>query len=372
MDSKLFFCSEKIKEICRCSPVIIYGAGVMGKSLRLCLEGEPYRKVVKAFVVNDTGRNPKRIGTTPVMGIDEASEYKNTSIIVALNDTNMREAIDELSSKGFSKLIELNAAEDDWAYLKANYFLSNPDDCFTNFSMLPENLHSDCKTECKVYVVRSIYDKPVAREMALRLYEKNIQVGAALTDTRICDLSDEKGDNISNLNRQYCELTALYWIWKHCTEDYIGISHYRRRFDIDNSNIENISACKADIIVTVPVINTAGVGQQYCITHSEADWNIVREEVHKHSPEYDRSLEIVEKQIYFHAYNMFIMRREIMNEFCDWLFPILFSCTERIGVKADSYQNRYPGFISERLLNVFLYQNREKYNIFIANKKYLT
>ena len=228
------------------------------------------------------------------------------------------------------------------------------------------------KNSLSVYVVKSIYDKKIENDLPLRPYEKEIQVGATLTEKRICHLRDDDGDNISERNRQYCELTALYWLWKHAADDYIGISHYRRRFDISDEVFGGFGELKADIVVTVPVINTSGLGCQYCITHSKTDWEILRDEVHISSPEYDESFEFVEKQIYFHAYNMFIMRRDILRDFCSWMFPIVFACEKRIGTKEDTYQNRYPGFLSERLLNVFLYEHRNKYNIYVANKRYLS
>ncbi len=361
-----------IEQINKMDKIIIFGAGVMGKALKMCLEAKPFNKTISCFIVSDIGNNPASIDGVRVIDIQRASEYKNATIIVALNESNLPGAIEGLHSHGFNNLLILNAAGDEWSSIKAYYFLHNQNECYIPYKELPVEINDDGnKSKVAVYIVKSIYDKQIAGELPLKSYEKAIQVGSSLTENKICDIQDDKGDNISDRNRQYCELTALYWLWKNVSDEYIGICHYRRRFDVQEKLMKKIARIGADVIVTVPVINTAGVGYQYCKIHSENDWNILRDEVHKHSPEYDDSFAKVEQQIYFHPYNMFVMRKDILNEFCEWMFPILFSCEGRIGTKEDRYQNRYPGFLSERLLNVFLYKNKDKYNIYVANKKYL-
>lgn len=58
-----------------------------------------------------------------------------------------------------------------------------------------------------------------------------IQVGRAISSVDLGIQGDDTGDNISWKNRNYCELTALYWAWKNLKEvDIIGLCHYRRYF----------------------------------------------------------------------------------------------------------------------------------------------
>lgn len=71
-----------------------------------------------------------------------------------------------------------------------------------------------------------------------------IQVGRAISSVDLGIQGDDTGDNISWKNRNYCELTALYWAWKNLKEvDIIGLCHYRRYFLLKN-NIFNIGVQK--------------------------------------------------------------------------------------------------------------------------------
>ena len=125
------------------------------------------------------------------------------------------------------------------------------------------------------------------------------------------------------------------------------------------------------MVLTVPVMVTRGIRRQYGMDHSAGDWQILSEEIRKIHPDYADSMEVVEGQNYFYAYNMFIMKRNVLEMYCEWLFPVLFACTDKIGEKTDAYQNRYAGFMAERLLNVFLYHHKENLKMAVAKRKYL-
>ena len=69
--------------------------------------------------------------------------------------------------------------------------------------------------------------------------------------------------------------------------------------------------------------------------------------------------------------NMFIMKKEILNVLCNWMFPIIETVVKRQGMRTDVYQNRYPGFLSERLITLFFEMYRNQYNIVYADKNFL-
>ena len=75
--------------------------------------------------------------------------------------------------------------------------------------------------------------------------------------------------------------------------------------------------------------------------------------------------------IYYYAYNMFIAKREFIDAYCNWLFPILEYCEQKIGDKQDPYQNRYIGFLAERMLTIFLNYHKDDYEVCIVDKHFV-
>jgi hypothetical protein len=65
----------------------------------------------------------------------------------------------------------------------------------------------------------------------------------------------------------------------------------------------------------------------------------------------------------FHSCNMFICRRAVLDEYCKFLFPILDYVVKTLGVPdsppdARDQPQRYPGYLAERLLNLFIHARR--------------
>lgn len=218
-----------------------------------------------------------------------------------------------------------------------------------------------------------------------------VQVGcASRNDLYRWAFHDHEGNNISSLNPMYCELTTQYWAWKNTDSQYVGFCHYRRYFDFaSNRHSENIygeimdtyidskSRTKyhlddktvADFVKQYDVITTerkdirpycgqsATLRKQYDLADKlyVEDLDKVVEILGKQHPEYLEDAQAFLKGHIGRFCNMFIMKRDIFNDYCAWLFPILEEFVAATDMSHYSKEGlRTPGHLAERLLNIYL------------------
>ncbi len=205
-----------------------------------------------------------------------------------------------------------------------------------------------------------------------------VHVGKALGNCELGYQPDNVGDNISEKNPWYCELTGLYWAWKNVQADYIGLAHYRRHFCIEKNGARD-EADKIDNVLTLEqaskILEKTDVilskKRQYYIetiySHYKHTMYVepldeTRKILKEKYPEYLKEFDKLHKATSAHMFNMFIMKKEILNDYCTWLFDILFELEKRIDVsKYDEFHARFFGRISELLLNVWINKNNIKY-----------
>lgn len=363
----MWYWNNLLQEIINTNDVMIYGAGLMGKTVKKCLEGAPYYVKVRAFIVESLENNPNDVEGIPVLDIVQASPYRDKLVLIALHEKNMSNVLNRLSEAGFCHVHSLSFDSDEWSYIRGNWFQNLWDKRQESYIIL-----NDMPTDnFRIYVAHSIVDRVLKEKAVNHSFEIPIQVGAALTNQRIAVVTDSQGDNISKKNKKYCELTALYWIWKNDTAKYVGLSHYRRRFEISEQMAAWLPESDIDVILTVPVLNISGVRQQYCMDHIASDWDIMMELLGYLHPNYLNTANKVQKGNYYYAYNMLIARKEILNQYCEWLFPILLCCEDKIGERQDAYQGRYLGFLAERLMTIFFEHHKGEYKTAIAKKHFI-
>lgn len=181
-------------------------------------------------------------------------------------------------------------------------------------------------------------------------------------------LGDNTGENISNQNCYYSELTGFYWIWKneHSCE-YVGTCHYRRYLLNEQEKVfterEYLTLLKDyDLITTKRVLLNNSYHFGFSANHNILALDTTGEVIKELYPKYyDTFLELVNgPETYFG--NMLVTAKPLFDAYCKWLFSIFFEVQERINLETgeDDYHKRVFGFISEFLLLVWVRVNHLK------------
>ena len=97
------------------------------------------------------------------------------------------------------------------------------------------------------------------------------------------------------------------------------------------------------------------IRSHYNHSHYEKDLNETEQIIKELFPEYYISFEKVMERTWAHMFNMFVMRKDYFDEYCKWLFTVLFELEKRIDISTYTVMEaRVFGFISELLLDVWL------------------
>lgn len=219
-----------------------------------------------------------------------------------------------------------------------------------------------------------------------------IQVGRVCSDIELNMQGDDSGDNISEKNFGYAELTAIYWLWKNSDADIKGLFHYRRFLDLsaNKPKVADWYEYKLSDAFSPQVFlkdigiernNIISLLEKYSIvTRRKEDlrsWSNYTVKSHyvaeHHADHLEKALKIIENdypdyypsanklingyESYFT--NMFIMPNKQYDEYCSWLFDILFKIEKTINLYDKTLapattKARWAGFLGERLTAIYI------------------
>ena len=200
-----------------------------------------------------------------------------------------------------------------------------------------------------------------------------LQCGAAGKPDLPGFVRDDSGDNISEKNASYCELTGMYWAWKNVSADYIGLAHYRRHFRGGGKGDKFsriLSKAEAEKLlrgcgVLLPARRRYFIESnrsQYVHAHHAEGLETAERVIAELYPDYSEAFAAVMKRTSGHRFNMLIMRRDLFCSYCEWLFGVLGETEKRLDISGWSpAETRVFGYLGERLLDVWLEHGNIKY-----------
>lgn len=194
-----------------------------------------------------------------------------------------------------------------------------------------------------------------------------IQVGKNNTKIELPYISDDTLDNISEKNANYCELTAIYWLWKNYNlPKYVGLCHYRR-FLTDNFKFINerkVNKIMKDYDVILPIEHhTKSTVYNFYFKGAgkEKDLKILRDIISKKYNEYLQDYDDIMNSESTSYCNMGIFKKEDYISYCKWLFDVLFDVEKEVDLTGYNVQEaRIFGYMGEFLLDVWIKHNNLK------------
>ena len=347
---------------------------------------------IRCFLVTERGNNAEYLSGVPVLELEtfakslSTEEKEDLEILIATPENMMPEIETSLEGHGFFCHVRLTSSR--WSELMLCYCAGEKD--FMPLRALPVGYH---RANMHVFMAKFHKDKELSARYGLPEWITPIQVGAVLSPRRVANILDCDGENISAKNGNYSELTALYWIWKNrlrCPADgigvhpsdraeerpsgglgggssarpgsapsgstgnaYYGLSHYRRILEFTEDDVLRLVDNGVDVVLPYPMPYEPDIEEHHRRYLKEEDWKAVRRAVWELQPEYSKAFPSVLEQKYLYNYNIILARKEVLAEYCEWLFPILSRVEELSVPRGKDRADRYIGYIAETLETLY-------------------
>lgn len=333
---------------------IIYGA----KSIALCacraIQALIPENRLQGFAVTSREGNPQMLAGLPVWELGEITD-RSTQFLIATPENIHGEIAQYLEKNSFRHYICLSSGMEN-ALMEAYY------QSLGRFPSLHALETGDNPASIQAYMVQSAHDKPLSRAYEFPAWVAPLQVGAALSGG-VSGLRDDTGENISEKNRLYCELTALYWIWKNGLEDrdYYGLFHYRRQLELTPKDLFRLGLGEIDVVLPFPRLHEPDMREHHTRYVKDGDWDAMLRALKELRPEYFKAFQEISKEPYLYNYNIMVAKRQVWEDYCSWLFPVLKQIElERTG---QGRADRYIGYLAENLLTVYFRFHETRLNI---------
>ena len=212
-----------------------------------------------------------------------------------------------------------------------------------------------------------------------------LQLRKNITGVDLGYLSDDTCDNISNRGLSYGgALPAFYWVWKNDNKsDYVGFCHYRRYFLLDEKHnyfqIECVTdedglkkikfrdeyirgvLANYDVILSKKRRFTKSIWKTYAMMHDERDFVTLEKAIKQVCPEYSNIFnKYIKKGNILPQFGMIITTKEIFNNFCEWIFPIIYKLDEMKDPNKNSLSEpRRIDYIFEHLMPLYFIKHNE-------------
>lgn len=322
------------------------------------------------FIVSERRNNPFYLEQKPVKVFDEIEEkLKQNALVIISQRWESTDAMETLLLKvGFKNIIPSIVQET----LAVTEELSRyRESVLGPIRMVPQSKENTLPTGGRVnlciYAVTSTANQHKSNQRYHSHYVKYIQAGAKLTNTRLCSLTDADGENISEWNPNYCELTAGYWIFKNDhVHDYIGLYHYSRGLSLTDGQLEDIVRKKVDVVLPLPVVR-----RYELITRYQTGADVILDAIHRVSPEYIVSAERFFSEKLFCGGNIVLARRDIYSEYYDWMFRIIGECEKIYKETQRQITPRLWGYAGELLTDIFFRHHIREYRILFSFMRHL-